>query len=79
MVEQYVKKGSKLYVEGAMQTRSYTENGTERFVTEIIVGPFHSQIQMLDRRPGEPPPADGPEQYGTASSAQPDMNDEIPF
>jgi single-strand DNA-binding protein len=47
VVERYVKTGSRLYVEGRLQTRKYTDsNGVERSTTEIIVG----ELKLLDRR-----------------------------
>jgi single-strand DNA-binding protein len=49
IVEQYVKKGSKLYVEGRLQTRSWEQDGVKRYTTEIVA----SEMQMLDSR-GQP-------------------------
>jgi single-strand DNA-binding protein len=48
IVEQYVKKGSKLYVEGRLQTRSWEQDGIKRYSTEIVA----SEMQMLDGRGG---------------------------
>ena len=79
VAEQYLKKGAKIYVEGANQTRKWTDGaGVERFVTEVVLGPFHSQLVMLDRREGGPPPAD-PATYGAGAGAKPEFDDEIPF
>lgn len=47
IVEQYVKKGSKLYIEGRLQTRSWDQDGVKRYATEII----GSEMQMLDSQP----------------------------
>lgn len=84
VVEQYVKKGSKLYIEGAMRTRKWTDKGgVERYITEVVLGPFHSQIALLDRREGVPPAASADDYGGppgdTGSVAKPEYNDEIPF
>ncbi|MSR10220.1 MAG: single-stranded DNA-binding protein [Gammaproteobacteria bacterium] len=46
IVEQYVKKGSKLYIEGRLQTRSWEQDGVKRYTTEIVA----SEMQMLDSR-----------------------------
>lgn len=46
IVEQYVKKGSKLYIEGRLQTRSWEQDGVKRYSTEIVA----SEMQMLDSR-----------------------------
>jgi single-strand DNA-binding protein len=53
VVEKYVKKGAKVYVEGSLQTRKWTDQqGQERFTTEIVVGRFNGQLTMLDTRSG---------------------------
>lgn len=46
IVEQYVKKGSKLYLEGRLQTRSWDQDGVKRYTTEIVA----NEMQMLDSR-----------------------------
>jgi single-strand DNA-binding protein len=46
IVEQYVKKGSKLYIEGRLQTRSWDQDGVKRYTTEIVA----NEMQMLDSR-----------------------------
>ena len=48
IVAEYVKKGSKLYVEGALRTRSWEQDGVKRYATEIIA----SEMQMLDGKGG---------------------------
>jgi single-strand DNA-binding protein len=51
IVEQYVKKGSKIYVEGAIQNRKYTGNdGIEKNITEIVLTQFKGEVQLLDSR-----------------------------
>jgi single-strand DNA-binding protein len=53
VVEKYVKKGAKLYVEGALQTRKWTDNSNqERYTTEVVIQRFNGDIQMLDRAGG---------------------------
>jgi len=48
---QYLDKGSKVYVEGKLQTRKYTDKeGIERWTTDIVVSGFNGTLQMLDRR-----------------------------
>ena len=46
LVEQYVKKGTKLYLEGRLQTRSYEQDGIKKYSTEIVA----NEMQMLDSR-----------------------------
>ncbi len=53
VVEKYVKKGSKLYVEGALQTRKWTDNtGAEKYSTEVVLQRFRGDLTMLDARGG---------------------------
>lgn len=53
VVEQYVKKGSKLYIEGALQTRKCTDqSGVEKYSTEVVLQGFNGSLTMLDGRPG---------------------------
>ncbi|OQW57039.1 MAG: single-stranded DNA-binding protein [Proteobacteria bacterium SG_bin9] len=53
VVEQYVKKGSKLYIEGALQTRKWTDqSGVEKYSTEVVLQGFNSVLTMLDGRGG---------------------------
>lgn len=48
IVKQYVKKGSKLYIEGSLQTKKWTDNkGIERYTTEITLQNFNSTLQIL--------------------------------
>ena len=52
IVEQYVKSGSKLYVEGALQTRKWQDkDGAERSTTEIVISGFTGTLTMLDGKP----------------------------
>ena len=49
--EQYLKKGAKVYVEGAIQTRKWTDQaGVEKFSTEIVLQKFRGELTMLDGR-----------------------------
>jgi single-strand DNA-binding protein len=53
VVEQYVKKGSKLYIEGALQTRKWTDkDGVEKYSTEVVLQGFNSVLTMLDSKGG---------------------------
>ena len=92
VVEQYVKKGSKVYLEGQLQTRKYTDkDGVEKYSTEVVLQGFNSQLTMLDSRRdgggGEvseesfgsqgATPARKPAMAGAGKRG--DMDDEIPF
>ncbi len=53
IVEQYLKKGAKVYLEGALQTRKWTDKeGVERYSTEVVLQGFNSSLTMLDSRGG---------------------------
>lgn len=53
VVEQYVKKGAKLYLEGALQTRKWQDkDGNDRYSTEVVLQGFNSTLTMLDGRDG---------------------------
>jgi len=69
----YLKKGSKVYVEGSLRTRKWTDKeGKDRYTTEIRV----QDMQMLDGRPGAggSAPMDEPRGYGAAPSRAPARN-----
>ena len=54
IAEKYLRKGSKVYLEGALQTRKWTDNaGQERYTTEIVLNRFRGELTMLDG-PGAP-------------------------
>ena len=53
IVEQYLKKGAKVYIEGALQTRKWTDqSGVEKYSTEVVLQGFNSTLTMLDGRGG---------------------------
>jgi len=53
IAEQYLKKGAKVYIEGQLQTRKYTDqSGAEKYTTEVVLQGFNSALTMLDGRSG---------------------------
>ncbi len=52
IAEQYLRKGSKVYIEGQLQTRKWEDNqtGQERYTTEIVIRPYRGEMTMLDSR-----------------------------
>jgi single-strand DNA-binding protein len=53
IAEKYLKKGSKIYVEGALQTRKWTDNaGVEKYSTEVVLQKFRGELTMLDGASG---------------------------
>lgn len=49
IAQQYIRKGSKIYIEGALRTRKYDKNGVDHYITEIIA----QRLQMLDSKPAD--------------------------
>jgi single-strand DNA-binding protein len=85
VAEKYLRKGSKVYIEGALQTRKWTDkDGAEKYSTEIVLQNFRGELTMLDTRGGEgggsamsrtsPATADGPSNFDRS-----ELDDEIPF
>lgn len=51
VVKNYVRKGSKLYIEGKLQTEKYTDkNGIEKYITKIVLQGFNSSLEILDSK-----------------------------
>ncbi len=78
IIEQYVKKGSKIYVEGKLQTRSWDQDGSKRYATEVII----DELQMLDGKPQGEQKQQGKQesrQPAPQPNNQPDFDDDIPF
>ena len=72
IVEQYVKKGSQIYIEGRLQTRKWQDKeGNEKFSTEIVA----SEMQMLGSRGGSSGGGAGGERSGGSSSGASDRSD----
>jgi single-strand DNA-binding protein len=88
VAEQYLRKGSKVYLEGQLQSRKYTDkDGQEKYTTEVVLTRFRGELVMLDGRSdsGErserPVPAMAGAGTGDARSSfhRDDLDDEIPF
>lgn len=81
IVEQYLKKGAKVYVEGANRTRKWTDkHSTDHYSTEVVLQGFGCSLQMLDRAERAPAPSE--DAYGeqtNGAAPRPPIDDEIPF
>jgi single-strand DNA-binding protein len=53
IIEKYVKKGSKLHIEGKLETRKYEKDGSARYITEIVLYPYNGEIVLLDAKADE--------------------------
>jgi single-strand DNA-binding protein len=88
---QYLKKGMKIYLEGQLQTRKWTdkESGQEKYTTEVVLQRFRGELQMLDSRGGAGADignggmSDSARPSGRTAQKQPaggkDFDDDIPF
>ncbi|MEO9827359.1 MAG: single-stranded DNA-binding protein [Paracoccaceae bacterium] len=93
IAEQYLKKGSKVYLEGQLETRKWQDqSGADRYSTEVVLRPYTSTLTMLDGRGDNQGGGGGGGGYddrdsyggGGGGSSQPapsnqDLDDEIPF
>ena len=80
VAEKYLRKGSKVYIEGQLQTRKWTDkDGQEKYSTEVVLQNFRGELQMLDSRGegggGRSVGADEPPR----SFERAELDDEIPF
>ena len=81
IAERYLRKGSKVYLEGQLQTRKWEDNtGAERYTTEIVLQNFNGNLVLLDGR-GDAPAAGGDDVFASpsSSSSSADLDDDIPF
>ena len=95
IAEQYLKKGSKVYIEGSLQTRKWEDQqGQERYTTEVVLQGFNGQLTMLDGRQRDGagdadqgggdfgrsgPFTGGGKGGGKGASFDKELDDEIPF
>ena len=85
VAEKYLKKGSKVYVEGQLQTRKWTDkDGAEKYSTEVVLQNFRGELTMLDGKSGGGEGGGfGGGARGASESApsfqRDEMDDEIPF
>lgn len=92
VAEQYLRKGSKVYVEGQIETRKAQTNDGERYFTEVVLRPFRGEITLLDKQdngsrgtPEDYERTDPPREtrgFGSSPATTAgggDLDDEIPF
>jgi single-strand DNA-binding protein len=82
VIKNYVKKGSKIYIEGTLQTRKWVDNaGVEKYTTEVVLQGYNGTLTLLDSKTG------GTDSYSNNDKQQNsnnynmnnDLDDEIPF
>lgn len=86
VAERYLRKGSKVYIEGSLQTRKWTDQaGQEKYTTEVVLQKFRGELTILDSRGGDDsvstPAASSTQRAQSAPSQrkQPVVDDESPF
>jgi single-strand DNA-binding protein len=93
IAEKYLRKGSKVYVEGQLESRKYTDkDGNERDITEVVIGRFKGELTLLDSRGGgaaveeeagpslgRPAARPAPARQGAGWDSKRDLDDDIPF
>jgi single-strand DNA-binding protein len=94
VAEQYLKKGSTVYIEGQLQTRKWTDkDGVEKYSTEVVLQNFNGVLTMIGGRPGgggadtgsggddfgQSSPMDRPRGSASKQSFSRDIDDEVPF
>ena len=89
VAERYLHKGSKVYLEGQLQTRKWEDaNGQERYTTEVVLQNFSSNLVMLDSRGdaaaggdvfSSSPASSGWDSSSPAGGVSTDLDDDIPF
>lgn len=73
VIQKYVKKGSRVYIEGQLRTRKWQDqSGSDRYSTEIVLQKYRGELVLLDSRREDDRAAD-------TKADQPDLDDEIPF
>ncbi|MDY0343091.1 MAG: single-stranded DNA-binding protein [Lentimicrobium sp.] len=79
VAEKYLRKGSQVYIEGSLRTRSYEKDGQKRYITDVEC----NELTMLGGRPGDQtdqPGGQSPQdQYAPPAPTVPDKEDDLPF
>ena len=80
LVEEYVRKGTKIYLEGQLQTRGWTDKqGIERTTTEIVLGKYRGELIILDPKPSYAGETQSQNSNDPHSLADIPVADDIPF
>lgn len=82
VAEQYLRKGSKVYIEGQLETRKWQDqSGQDRYSTEVVLRPYRSELTLLDGRGegGGSSDDQGGGSFGGGRDSAGQLDDEIPF
>lgn len=81
-LNKYARKGTKVYVEGKIQTKKYTKDGIDRYATSILVSGFNGKVEILDKRSegsSQPQVEEVKPQATISQTAVDTFDDDIPF
>lgn len=80
LVERYVSKGSRIFVDGSLRTRKWTDkSGIERYTTEVVLSGYNCNLFLLDATEKGKIAKDDSDGWDNSPKASEDFNDEIPF
>lgn len=79
VIKSYVKKGSKLYLEGSLQTRKWEKDGIDHYTTEIVLAAFNGTLKLLDSKSDNQDVHKADYNQDASGGNNCDLNDEIPF
>lgn len=82
VAKSYLRKGSKVYLEGQLQTRKWTDqSGADKYSTEIVLQRFRGELVLLDSRGGESAPDHGPKggERRDTRVYESDLDEDVPF
>lgn len=75
VAERFLKKGAKVYIEGQLETRKWTDNsGAEKYSTEVVLRPYRGELTMLDGKQEQTR-----DETKNDAEYKKDINDDIPF
>jgi single-strand DNA-binding protein len=80
VAEAYLKKGSKVYIEGQLQTRKWTDqSGVEKYSTEVVLQRFRGELTILDNAGERSAPEERQDASAQSGRSLPPIDDDIPF
>ena len=80
IIESYVTKGTKVYVEGQLETRKYTDsNGVDKYATEVVLKPYRGEIVLLGSKGEKPMDTENDLHAAAGASVPEEFSDDIPF
>tara|TARA_Y100000310_G_C20261289_1_gene613756 strand:- start:25 stop:450 length:426 start_codon:yes stop_codon:yes gene_type:complete len=77
--QKYLHKGSKIYVEGKLQTRKWDKNGVDQYTTEVVLSGWNCTLMMLDSKVQPVEPREEEERPKIQPLAEEEFEDDIPF